>query len=233
VKSTLRNKLILLSTVLVTIIMITITYLFTIREINSKRAVIESQMRRIAEGIATMQLLDQQDWAVYQNYISQLISLNNDIVYIAIYDDRSFLRAHALNPDLIEGQFSTYQSSRVTAGIIRQLDSGAIAKESQSDLKTQRVNIQAGGRVLGSVHVGFSLIQINDQMRNAIRLNIGLAAFFFIILTVASIFISGKLTAPLERLSSAMTAVSAGNLNQQIPIETRDEIGQLAQNLNH
>jgi len=232
VKSTLRKKFILLSTVLVTIIMITITYLFTIREINSKRTAVESQMRRIAEGIATMQLLDRQDWAVYQNYISQLVSLNRDIVYIAIYDDRNLLRSHALNSDLIEGQMPSYQSSRITARIVKQLDSGEIAKESQPDLNTQRVNIQAGERVLGSVHVGFSLIQINDQLQNSIRLNIGLAVFFFIVFTTAAVFVSGKLTAPLERLSAAMTAVAAGNLEQKIKIETSDEIGELAQNFN-
>ena len=179
-----------------------------------------------------MQLLDRQDWTVYQNYISRLIDFNKDIVYIAIYDDRLALRAHALNRDLIDVDY-TQLSGRLQAQIVKRLDQGGIADESREDLRTQQVNIQIGDRILGSVHVGFSLIQINNQLRNAIYLIIALALFFFLVFTAVSIFISsGRLTGPLERLSSAMTAVAAGNLNQEIEIETTDEIGQLSINFN-
>ena len=79
-KISLRTKLIVLSAFLVAIIMIVVTYLFTIREIKDRRQSVESQMKRIAENIATMQLLDRQDWAIYQNYISQLMNFNKDII---------------------------------------------------------------------------------------------------------------------------------------------------------
>jgi serine phosphatase RsbU (regulator of sigma subunit)/HAMP domain-containing protein len=227
----LRAKFIILSTALVTLIIVIVTYFFTIRELSSKRLSAESQIQRIAENIATMQLLDRQDWTVYQNYISRLIDFNKDIVYIAIYDDRLSLRAHALNRDLIDVDY-TQLSGRLQAQIVKRLDQGAIADESREDLRTQQVNIQIGDRILGSVHVGFSLIQINNELRNAIFLIIGLALFFFLVFTTVSIFISGRLTGPLERLSSAMTAVAAGNLNQEIKIETTDEIGQLSKNFN-
>ncbi|UCF63296.1 MAG: SpoIIE family protein phosphatase [bacterium] len=227
----LRTKFIFLSAILVTVIVVTITYFFTIRELHNKRAGVEMQIQRIAENIATIQLLDRQDWAVYQNYISRLIDFNRDIVYIAIYDDRRTLRAHALNDDLIDIQYSQL-SRRLEAEIIRRLDEGAVADESREDFRTQRVNIQIGDRILGSVHVGFSLIQINTEQRNSIYLIIGLATFFLFIFTGASVFISSRLTDPLERLSRAMTAVANGNLQQKIDIETSDEIGQLSENFN-
>jgi len=230
-KFSLRAKFIFLSTILVTLIIITVTYLFTIRELHSKRLSAESQIQRIAENVATMQLLDRQDWTVYQNYISRLIDFNKDIVYIAIYDDRLTLRAHSLNSELIEMQ-SARLNRRQEAQIVKRLDEGAIADESRADLRTQRVNIQMGDRILGSVHVGFSLIKINNELREAIFLIIGLAAFFFMVFTAVSVFISGRLTGPLERLSNAMTAVANGNLDQVIEIETGDEIGQLSKNFN-
>jgi serine phosphatase RsbU (regulator of sigma subunit)/HAMP domain-containing protein len=211
--------------------MVTVTYFFTIQELSSKRNTVESQMRRVAENIATMQLLDRQDWSVYQNYISRLIDFNKDIVYIAIYDDRYTLRAHSLNHDLVESQFSN-PSRLMEASIVRWLDGGAVAKESQADLRSQRVNIQIGDRILGSVHVGFSLIEINDQVRSAIFLNIGLALFFLLVFSAASFFISARLTKPLEQLSSAMFQVADGNLDLKIHIETQDEISQLADNFN-
>jgi serine phosphatase RsbU (regulator of sigma subunit)/HAMP domain-containing protein len=232
-KLTLRTKFIFLSLFLVSVIMITVIYFFTISELQGKRQAIESQSRRIAENIATLQLqlLDRQDWNVYQNYITQLLAFNKDIVYIAIYDDRKTLRAHALNLELIE-MASVSPSRRIQAEIVKQLDSGAIAEESREDLHGQRVDIQVGNRILGNVSVGFSLVQINQDLSQQVKLNIALGIFFLIVLSGASIFVSGRLTRPLEKLSGAMSAVAAGDLTQNIEIYTGDEIGHLSRNFN-
>jgi hypothetical protein len=168
--------------------MASVTYFFIIREINAKRSAVESQMQRIAQNIATLQLLDRQEWNVYQNYISQLMEFNKDIVYIAIYDDRNALRAHTLNTDLIETNQPILTRS-AQAAIIRKLDSGAISEESRADFRTERVNIQVGERVLGSVHVGFSIIGINQDLQAGIKLNIGLGIFFILLFSFISVFI--------------------------------------------
>jgi HAMP domain-containing protein len=230
-KLSLRTKFILLSTALVTIIMASVTYFFIIREIDAKRTSVESQMKRIAQNIATLQLLDNQEWNVYQNYISQLMEFNKDIVYIAVYDDRNALRAHTLNTDLIEVN-QPYLTRSAQAAIIRRLDGGAISEESKADFSTERVNILVGERVLGSVHVGFSMIGINDDLRNGIRLNTGLGIFFVLLFSLISVFISHRLIKPLERLNYAMKAVNEGNLEQKVEPETRDEIADLAFSFN-
>ncbi len=228
----LRTKLILLTTILVTAIMVDVTYFFTIRELREKKEAVESQIERIARNIATMQLVDRLDWSLYQNYISQLMAFNDDIVYIAIYDDRQLLRAHALNLDLIDIDRTRSMSKRAIAGIVRRLDRGNVAEESQEDLRTQTVNIQLGDRVLGSVHVGFSLIEINNELRQDILRIIVTSMVFLLIFGAFSFFISLRLSRPLERLSTAMAGIAAGNLNQQVEVENRDEIGQLAQTFN-
>ncbi len=228
---TLRTKFIILTTVLVTIIMASVTYFFTIRELATKRAAIESQIKRIAQNIATMQLLDNQDWSVYQNYISQLMAFNEDIVYIAIYDDRNSLRAHTLNSNLIELERSI-SSRRQQARIVQRLDNGAVAEESLGDFRSERVNIQAGDRVLGSVHLGFSVIDINQDLQSGIRLNIVLALFYIVFSIFLSILLSRRLTRPLERLSKAMAAVNEGDLSQTVEPETHDEIAQLTHSFN-
>lgn len=230
-RTTLRAKFILLTTILVSIIMGSVTYFFTIRELETKRAAMEVQIKRIAQNIATMQLLDNQDWTVYQNYISQLMAFNEDIVYIAIYDDRNSLRAHTLNADLIELD-QPVLSRRRQAEIVQRLDNGAIATESQGDLRTERVNIQAGDRVLGGVHVGFSVIDINRDLQTGIQLNVILALFYIVFSIILSIFLSRRLTRPLERLSKAMKAVNEGDLTQTVVPETHDEIAQLTHSFN-
>lgn len=231
-KITLRSKFIVLSTFLVTVVMITVTYFYTIAEINTKKTAVENQMHRIAQNIATMQLLDRQDWDVYQNYISQLMAFNEDILYIAIYDDRNTLKAHTLNEGLIEFEQQII-SDRIQANIVRQLDEGAVAEESRGDLIRKKVNIQVGDRVLGSVHVGFSIIEINQDLNAAIKLNIILAIFLLILFNGAAVFISRRLTDPLERLSSAMAAVDRGDLSQKVEATSHDEIAELTRSFNN
>ncbi len=231
-KFSLRLKLILLSTILVTIIMASVTFFFTIGEIESRRVDVENQVERIARNIATMQLVDRLDWSLYQNYITQLIAVDEDIIYIAIYDDREYLRAHSLNLDLIELETNGSISIEKQEGIVQRLDEGAVAVESQDDLRTQIVNIQSGDRVLGSVHVGFSLIEINNHLRVDIIRNVSMALFFLVIFGTISVILSRRLSKPLEHLSAAMEEVKAGNLDQEVKIENRDEIGQLAANFN-
>ncbi len=212
--------------------MANVTFFFTIREVKSRRANEELQVERIARNIATMQLVDRLDWSIYQNYITQLTAVNDDIVYIAIYDDRQYLRAHALNANLVDIGKSEPLSQRQQGEIVRRLDEGAVAQESQEDIRTQTVNIQSGDRVLGSVHVGFSLIEINDELRHGIIRTILMAVTFLVIFGTVSILLSRRLTKPIEHLSAAMDEVKAGNLDQEVAIENRDEIGQLAMDFN-
>jgi serine phosphatase RsbU (regulator of sigma subunit)/HAMP domain-containing protein len=211
--------------------MFVVTYFFTINEIKAQKTAVQNQMSRIAKNIATMQLLDRQEWDVYQNYISQLMQYNEDIVYIAIFDDRNMLRAHTVNLGLIELE-QPIRSRLEQANLVRQLDNGAIAAESQGDLITHPVNIQLGDRILGSVHVGFSIIEINQDLNDGIRLNIALSILFLIIFNGLAIYISRRLTYPLEKLSKAMEAVNQGNLNQSVQAQSNDEIAELSRAFN-
>ena len=206
--------------------MANVTYFFTIREIDLKRTSVESQINQIAQNIATMQLLDRQEWSIYQDYISQLMAVNKDIIYIAIYDDRNLLRAHTLNTDLVELDYPV-TNKRTEANIVKQLDGGLVDEASLGDLRSARVNIMIGDRIIGSVNVGFSIIDINQELKYGILLNIGLSSLFVLIFSFVAYLISRRLTRPLERLSKAMYAVNEGDLSQKIEPETNDEISQL------
>ena len=231
-KFTVRTKLIALSVFLVTLVMVNVTYFFTIREVKSKRTAVEGQMERIARNIATVQLVERQNWAAYQDYISRLMAINDDIVYVAVYDERNWLRAHTLNPDLLDLELSQPLSKRKRSEIVQRLAEGLVAEESQGDLSTQKVNILVGDRVLGSVQVGFSLIEINDELRARIIRNIWVGLLFVVIISIISFFLSSRLTRPLEKLSAAMPALASGNFEQRVEIKNKDEIGQLAQSFN-
>jgi serine phosphatase RsbU (regulator of sigma subunit)/HAMP domain-containing protein len=230
----LRNKLIALTTTIVAVVMTDVTYFLTIRELDAKKAGVTAQTDRVARSIATIKLLDRQDWTVYQNYISELIKLNDDIVYIAVYDDRGQLRAPAVNLRLISLPHGvlTPLPARAEADLVRQLDQGDVAAASRRDLLTHRVNIQRGDRVLGSVHVGVSLIDINDQRAAGIQRNVSMALLLVLAGGALAYVLSRRLTRPLERLAAAMDAIGEGDLEQRVKVETHDEIGELAGRFN-
>jgi serine phosphatase RsbU (regulator of sigma subunit)/HAMP domain-containing protein len=211
--------------------MITVTYLFTFREIEGRLSDVESQMQRIAQNIATMQLLDRQEWEIYQNYISQLMAYNKDIIYIALYDARGNLRAHTLNTEWLDLD-QPVSSRRMQAEIVRQLDAGAISEESVDDLRTEILNILVGHRVLGSVNVGFSVIEINDKLKEKIVYILVLSIFFLLVFIAVSVYLSRRLTRPLEKLALAMRKINEGHLDQKVEPETQDEIGQLSGSFN-
>ncbi len=210
--------------------MINVTYFYTLREIKSKRNVAQDHIHMIAKNIATIQLLDRQEWDIYQNFISQLMIYNPDIIYIGIFDARNKLRAHTLNTTLIDITESKL-TRRQEINLILQMEQGAVSDESKNDMQTEIVDIRLGNRILGSVHVGFSIIHINRELQYGIYLNIFLGAMFIIFFSLAAAYFGRRLTKPLETLSKAMEAVNEGKMELLTP-QSRDEVGKLTVSFN-
>ena len=209
-----------------------VTYFYTIREMDAKRGEMEDQMQRLARNIASIRLLDTQDWSLYQDYIHQVPRTIDEIVYIAVYDVQNQLKAHALNERLVEAEGIETLDETARAGVVRQLDRGMIAEESQGDMERISVNIQYGDLNLGSVTVGFSLIRMREDLSRAVQRNIALLSLYIAVGVTMSAFLSRRLTRPLERLAGAMQNISRGDLEQTVEIESHDEIGDLARTFN-
>jgi serine phosphatase RsbU (regulator of sigma subunit)/HAMP domain-containing protein len=210
--------------------MINVTYFYTLREIKAKRRATQEHIRMISKNIATIQLIDRQEWDIYQNYIAQLMIYNPDIIYIAVFDARKKLRAHTLNTKLLElnGRSLT---RRQEIDVILQLEQGAVSQENKDDIQTEIVDIRLGDRILGSVHVGFSIIHINRELQYGIYLNILFGALFIILSAFAAAFFSKRLTKPLEMLSGAMKKVNEGEPEPLTP-QSGDEVGMLTVSFN-
>ena len=209
-----------------------VTYFYTIREMETKRVEMENQMQRIARNIASIWLLKTQDWALYQDYIEQVPRTIGDIIYIAVYDVQGELKAHALHENLVDIQDVGVLDETARAGIVRQLDRGMVAEESQDDLERVTVDIHEGDINLGSVTVGFSLIKMREDLTRAVQRNIALLSIYIAVGVTMSAFLSRRLTRPLEKLTGAMRNISRGDLEQSVEIETHDEIGDLARTFN-
>jgi serine phosphatase RsbU (regulator of sigma subunit)/HAMP domain-containing protein len=212
--------------------MITVTYIFTIRELNLRREQVTLRMEQLANNIATIRTVETEDWDIYQNYINTQLKLNLDIVYIAIFDEQGALKVHTLNTDWLELDNQEMLSTLDQANIVLRLDQRQLAEESQKDLESQSVEIIIGEQNLGIVKVGFSLIELNDEMRNNLSRNLLLGVIFTMAAILISFIISNRIVIPITRLTKAMINISRGNLGQQVHINSKDEIGEMAETFN-
>lgn len=231
-KFSLKIKIAFTFLMLVIVVMVTVTYIFTIREINLRVEQVKLRMERLANNIATIRSVETEDWEMYQSYIENQIKLNPDIVFIAIYDEKNNLRAYELNRNWIEIESDRPLTNFEKMNIILRLDNRQIAQQSQKDLESKSVNIIIGDQNLGTVKVGFSLVELNDEKKNNLYRNLELAVIFILLAIVASYFLSQRIVGPLNKLTAAMLKISEGDLNQELHIDSRDEIGEMAETFN-
>jgi signal transduction histidine kinase len=92
--------------------------------------------------------------------------------------------------------------------------------------------ILVGGRLAGVVHLSQSMRDITAVMSD-LRLRWLLATAVALGLSgVVGLLLSGAISRPLRRLTVAAGAVAEGELDQQVPVGTEDELGQLSRAFN-
>jgi two-component system sensor histidine kinase BaeS len=94
------------------------------------------------------------------------------------------------------------------------------------------VPVLVDGRLVGAVYLSQSLRDVSAVMRD-LRVRWLLATVVALGLSgVVGLLLSGAISRPLRRLTMAAGAVAEGELDQQVPVRTRDELGQLSQAFN-
>jgi signal transduction histidine kinase len=83
-------------------------------------------------------------------------------------------------------------------------------------------------RVIGGVRLGLSLQSVEGHVQSLVKLWGGITLGFLILSTLAVYGFSRRITRPVNRLTEQAQKIAAGYLDQKIPVESRDEIGQLA-----
>jgi signal transduction histidine kinase len=83
-------------------------------------------------------------------------------------------------------------------------------------------------RVIGGVTVGLSLASVERHVAGYLRLWGSITGAFLLLSALALYGFSRRITRPVNRLTEQAQQIAAGFLDQQIRVESRDEIGQLA-----
>jgi signal transduction histidine kinase len=94
------------------------------------------------------------------------------------------------------------------------------------------IPVIAGGTQYGYVHLKVNKDDFSDLLRkNAIN-RIAATAFVFGIGIIMIVVLSRRYTRPIQGVVDAALRVAAGDFNQHIPVQSRDEIGQLSESFN-
>lgn len=98
--------------------------------------------------------------------------------------------------------------------------------ESNDEIFIEREVLGTGGN-LGRVYLGISLEARDTALRFALKVLIGLAIFGLIFLSaLISIFVK-RITNPIDRLIAIAGGITQGDINQEVVVESEDEIGNL------
>lgn len=90
----------------------------------------------------------------------------------------------------------------------------------------------SSGEIVGMLYVGM-LEKPYVDLRNSVMLTFtGIAALCTVLLLIILFFITSSITNPLRRMVLATKRIAQGDLNHQVRIGFRDEVGQLADSFN-
>jgi len=218
----------------VLLMMATISYFNFRQDFAARQQEINERMLQIAKAIASVGTLDEsQNWDTYQEYIDNIYLALDNIVYIAIFDREGNLPAYVLNEDLVEIPSSVAVTDSVIKAAVVDLDERRINPISDQDLGNVSSTIRILDENIGQVRLGYSKINLNNELQRIRNRNYIMLAIFLFIGLLASLFLSGKLTKPLMRLSTAMETVPHGSQDMIVEIKSHDEIGSLAQSFNY
>lgn len=196
------------------------------------RGQIEERGLAIAQSLAATSISN----LLTYNYVAIERSANQaaqdpDIVRVIIHDKEGRIAGYSERPDL-QGKFLKDDVSQNAIAASKSLIQEALLESLDAPVLDVAVPVftSKSNNRWGTIRVGLSLATMYQQIRQTqwIILAVGLVALFFGILV--SIWTAQRVSHPLGNLVHATIEAAQGNLNQNIYVQTGDEVEILASN---
>ena len=88
------------------------------------------------------------------------------------------------------------------------------------------------GTLIGICRVALPMVAVNTAIGNLRRVVLIASVAGLILAIVFSVFSTVAITKPIEKLTQMTQSLAAGNINSRVPVDSRNELGQLSQNFN-
>ena len=93
-------------------------------------------------------------------------------------------------------------------------------------------NPQGEETLIGICRVALPMEDVNTAIGNLRRIALLASVAGLILVIVFSVFSTGAIIKPIEKLTQMTQSLAAGNINSRVPVDSRNELGQLSRNFN-
>ena len=166
---------------------------------------------------------------------------NPDVAYVVIHGGDGRILANGGRPVTVEAQLGEMAPGRPLSRSVERAGqrfiefvSPIVSEQAQTAdealIETRAAPPGEGPRVnlIGGVRLGLSLAGVEEQVRGLLKLWGGVTFAFLLVGTFVIYGFSRRITNPVKQLTEQAQKIAAGHLEEQIPVKSRDEIGQLA-----
>ncbi len=170
------------------------------------------------------------DSLALDNLTAKLKKTRNDMHFVAVVDKTAKIKAHSTIGEV--GKLFSVEDGKVLA--IE--EDGSTVKKTKRDgmsIFEFKVPITFAEKTLGNVYISIddnALIISQSQARRRIIL---VSVLILSLGVVGTFFLSAFFTKPIKRLSEGVFQLSLGEYTREIPIVSRDELGELTEKFNH
>jgi len=167
---------------------------------------------------------------------------NPDVAYVVIHGGDGRILANSGRPVSVEPQLEAIAIDRPLSRNVERAGQRFI--EFVSPILTEQAQTAdelligpraaSGGaepqrmKIIGGVRLGLSLASVEEQVRGLAKLWGGITLTFLVVSAFIIYGFSRRITNPVKQLTQQAQKIAAGHLEEQIPVKSRDEIGQLA-----
>ncbi len=192
-----------------------------VKEFISKGEAIALSLANAAEGY----IVEGRDASTIQGFVDRFRDITG-VGYVFVVDQESFVLSHTFHPEFPQGLEKAHPFQ------------GEVTQERYADVSTLDVSergphldivVPIQQRRLGEVHVGMKIADIEAHVTRAVWNMTAVALVVFLVAVAVSLLLVGRLVKPLLRLTAiAQQIVEKGDLTQEVPVTSSDEIGLLA-----
>jgi len=231
----LRTRLILYSTLLITLLMGLVIFFVEKRQSE----IIQDEAKKRGMAIAKNLAAVSTNAFLTYNYVvleqnAERVALEQDIVYVIIHDKEEKVAAYSRH-DEKQGMILTDEVSQRAVTANEPLIQSAFFEEKKARILdiSIPVYIKESPEKWGTIRIGLSLENMAGQILKT-RLNLLLLGLLAIVFgSLGSIVFARRITQPISKLVERTISAAKGDLGQVIDIRTGDEIEELARNFNH
>ncbi|NOZ85036.1 MAG: HAMP domain-containing protein [Deltaproteobacteria bacterium] len=235
VRFPLQTRIALLVTLLLLSTILTMSGIYIHRLHYEKRKSVRDASEAIALFVGNLMVArmvgTKKDIGLLERFVDTAVRLYRDVAFITVVDEDGSVEYGRLNPSVVPT--ADTESERVK---IAQFAAGGAVPPKVGAVTLTIVAPPESGKgeqvELGRVRVGFSLRSLESRIVQVTVRSLAVAAGILAVGVLISYLLGRRISRPLRKLAFAMEAVQKGDLDHDISIASKDEVGLLARSFN-